>query len=314
MRRCRLFGLVLGIFCSLGSGQAQSGQGEPPTDPFSFRVPVNEISLRFHASDRDGKPLTQLSQADIKLSDNNQDQHQILTLEALRDLPIRVGFLFDVSASVLRDLDFNQSAIQLYASRLLRKDVDQAFVMQFDTETLLVQNWTTSATAIASGASAIGPRPNRYQPLTAIFDSLYTTCRDFWSKQPDSTGNFILLFTDGEDDASHAYLKEAVDMCQRRRVSIYVFDSRRSFKRSDGYNAMTDLAQQTGGRVFIHPRGEVVWRDLQTMEAEQRNQYLLVYKPSALKVDDSFHRIALQCVIPGTRVTTRSGYYAFARP
>jgi len=150
-------------------------------------------------------------------------------LQSLEDLPIRAGFLFDISASMLEETEFNRSVIQMYASRLIRKGVDQAFVMQFDTQTLLAQDWTDEDSAIAVGSAAIGPRYNRQDPLTAIFDSLYTTCRDRWgAKQAESTGNFILLFSDGEDDASHAYLSEAVDMCQRRHIAIYVFEGGRT--------------------------------------------------------------------------------------
>jgi hypothetical protein len=50
------------------------------------------------------------------------------------------------------------------------------------------------------------------------------------------------------------------------------------------------------------------------MEEEQRNQYFLVYKPSELKTDESFHRIDLRCSVPGARIVSRFGYYAFARP
>ncbi len=258
--------------------------------------------------------MTQLTVADLELSDNGKAQKHIVTLQSLKDLPIRAGFVFDNSASVIKDMDFYQSVIQIYASRLLRKGIDQGFVMQFDTATLVTQNWTGLDSAIAAGAAAVGPRPDRYAPLTAIFDSLYTTCRDQWTPQSESTGNFILLFTDGEDDASHAYLSEAVDMCQRKHVAIYVIDRSRSSRRSDGYKTLNDLARQTGGRVFIHPREADLWPDLEMMEAEQRNQYLLVYKPSELKADGSFHGIRLQSSVPGAHIATRSGYYAFARP
>jgi Ca-activated chloride channel homolog len=313
MRHRAIFGLLVSIFFPVGL--AQSGPMEPSTaPPYTFHIPADEIALRFHASDRSGKPLTQLTVRDLALSDNGKAQSQIVTLQALQDLPIRAGFLFDISASVIKDIDFDRAIIQIYASRLLRRGVDQAFVMQFDTDTLLTQNWTGLDSEVASGAAGIGQRPNRYDPLTAIFDSLYTTCRDQWAKQEDSTGNFILLFTDGEDNASHAYLSEAVDMCQRRHVAIYIFDSGRSSHASEGYKTLNDLASQTGGRVFIHPRSGDVWHDLQTMEAEQRYQYFLGYKPSQLTADGAFHRIRLQCSVPGARIATRSGYYAFARP
>jgi hypothetical protein len=57
-----------------------------------------------------------------------------------------------------------------------------------------------------------------------------------------------------------------------------------------------------------------VWKYLQTIESEQRYQYRLVYKPSAFIADGSFHRIRLQSLVPGARIATRSGYYAFPRP
>ena len=313
--RCRsILVLLAGILFSFGSCLAQAVQTNPPAAPYTFHIPADEISLRFHASDGNGKPMTQLTVADLELADNGRAQKHIVTLQSLGDLPIRAGFLFDISASVIKDMDFYQSVIQIYASRLLRKGVDQAFVMQFDTATLVTQDWTALDTAIAAGATGVGPRPDRYAPLTAIFDSLYTTCRDQWTPQAEPTGNFILLFTDGEDDASHAYLSEAADMCQRKHVAIYVIDRSRSSRRSDGFKTLNDLARQTGGRVFIHPREADLWPDLQMMEAEQRNQYLLVYKPSELKADGSFHEIRLHSSVPGAHIAARSGYYAFARP
>ncbi len=312
IRQRAAFGGLIGTVFLFTSCFAQSVQTH--AQPYTFRVPVDEISLRFHASDQSGKPLTQLTIGDLQLSDNGKVQTNIMTLQALHDLPIRAGFLFDISDSVLKEVEFDRSIIETYASQLLRKGVDQAFVMQFDTETLLTQSWTDLDPAIAAGSAAVGPRPNRYAPLTAIFDSLYTTCRDQWINQSESTGNFILLFTDGEDNASHAYLREAVDMCQRGHVAIYIFDSSRSFHSSEGYKTMTDLAHQTGGRLFIHPRREEIRNDLKMMEAEQRNQYFLVYKPSGLTPDGSFHRIALRCQVPRARIASRSGYYAFAHP
>ena len=294
---------------------AQPAQAQPaPTAPYSLRIPVDEISLMFHASDPNGQPLTQLTAHDLDLRDNGKRQSNILMLQSLQDLPIRAGFLFDISASMLESIDFNRFVIGMYVSRLIRKGVDQAFVMQFDTHTLLTQDWTDKDSDIAVGSAAIGPQPNRRDPLTAIFDSLYTTCRDRWgAMQAEATGNFILLFSDGEDDASHAYLSEAVDMCQRRHIAIYVFEGGHASAFSDARGTLRALAQQTGGRVFIHPGANEVWKDLQTIESEQRYQYRLVYKPSAFTADGSFHRLRLQSLVPGARIVTRSGYYAFPR-
>lgn len=294
--------------------EAATAQSTSPS-PYTFRIPVNEISLTFHAADAHGKPLPHLTRSDLRLTDNRKPQTAIVLLQEYDDLPIRAGFLFDTSASMLGALGFNRAIIRAYASLLLRKGYDRAFVEQFDTETFLRQNWTDSDAAIAAGAARVGLNPDRLDPLTAIFDSLYTTCRDRWKPDPaHATGNFILLFSDGEDDASHAYLREAVDMCQRTRTAIYAMITRRPSQFSGGYRTLQDLTEQTGGRLFVHPHGAQILQDLQEIEAEQRNQYRLVYKPSNFRADSSFHRIRLQSTIPGARIVTRSGYYAFPRP
>lgn len=286
----------------------------PQAAPYTFRIPVDEISLTFHASDPSGSPLTQLTRNDLSLSDNGKPQDHIVLLEALQNLPIRAGFLFDTSASMLGDIDFNRSIIRMYASQLLRKGYDRAFVMQFDTETQTRQTWTDDETAIAAGAAAVGISQDRLDPLTAIFDSLYTTCRDQWKPDPDvPTGNFILLFTDGDDDASHVYLSEAVDMCQRTRTAIYAFVNSRKWRRSVAQLTLKNLVDQTGGRLFFNPHGNQILADLQIIEAEQRNQYRLVYKPTNFQADGSFHRLRLQCSVKGAHIAVRSGYYAFAR-
>lgn len=56
------------------------------------------------------------------------------------------------------------------------------------------------------------------------FDSIYRACfNQFRSLDGTDSGNFILLFSDGEDNASHTSLDEAVEMCQRTNTAIYIF-------------------------------------------------------------------------------------------
>jgi hypothetical protein len=120
--RCRPILLsLIGILFSIKSCVAQAVQTAPSAAPYTFHIPADEISLRFHASDGNGKPMTQLTVADLELTDNRKVQKHIVTLQSLGDLPIRAGFVFDISASVIKDMDFYQSVIQIYASRLLRR-------------------------------------------------------------------------------------------------------------------------------------------------------------------------------------------------
>jgi len=300
------------LYVAMGIAQAPpAGQDNPGS--YTLRVPVNEISLTFHAFDSHGAPLIQLQKSDLRLSDDGKPQNQIVMLESFADLPIRAGFLFDASASMMDDLGMNRSIIRLYASRLLRKGIDRAFVMQFAADTLMTQGWTDDDALIAAGAAKVGMRKDRL-PITSIFDSLYTACRDQWSAdQGEPTGNFILLFSDGMDDDSHVYLSEAVDMCQRTRTAIYAIANNPKTPFSAGQRTLEELTSKTGGRTFYQPVGEQIWEDLKLIEAEQRNQYRLDYRPEEFKANGEFHRIKLGCTVKGAKIVARSGYYAFSR-
>jgi hypothetical protein len=222
--------LLSGFFLPLAASPQtpQTARSATPQAPYTLHIPVNEISLTFHAAEANGKPLTRLTTRDLTLSDNGKAQNHIVLLQSFEDLPIRAGFLFDISNSMLGEVEFNRSIIRTYASRLLRKGYDRAFVELFDTEPLITQGWTDDDTLIAIGAAKVQGRED-HLPATAFFDTLYATCRDQWKPNADTaTGNFILIFTDGMDDASHAYLREAVDMCQRTRTAIYAVVNHRN--------------------------------------------------------------------------------------
>jgi VWFA-related protein len=284
--------------------------------PFVLRVPVDEVSITFHVSDPRGVSVNGLNHDEFRLFDDGKLQQSILEFNEYRNLPIRAGFLIDTSGSMLDDLDREQSIANLYATRLLRKGIDQAFVMGFSTGVDVTQNWTDNPAEIAAGLQDIPTTmTSRHGSGTAIFDSLYRTCRDRWTTDRVVTsGNFILLFTDGIDDASHARLNDVIDMCQRTRTAIYVFTNQWNLRgKSAGQKALRDLTAQSGGRLFLNPSANQIERDVSIMDSDQRSQYRLVYKPSNFHPNGAFHSIRLHCSRRNASILTRSGYYSAQR-
>jgi hypothetical protein len=103
------------------------------------------------------------------------------------------------------DLDRNGSIANLYAAHLLKKGTDRAFVIGFDTETSVTQDWADRPEAIAQGIQSVSKHQGSGNVRTAIFDSLYKTCRDRWNIDREGvTGNFILLFQKRKDDEREA--------------------------------------------------------------------------------------------------------------
>ena len=88
---------------------------------------------------------------------------------------------------------------------------------------------------------------------TAIVDTIFRACfYGFGRVDPTATGNFILLFSDGEDNASHTTLEEALGACQRSNTVIYAFRvPSASGDYSTGARLLADLTSKSGGRVFL---------------------------------------------------------------
>jgi VWFA-related protein len=308
-----LLGLVLLVPIAPVRGGGSQTSVRPPVEdrPYTLTVPVDEVSLTFHASDFQGLPIEDLTLSDLRLMDNGTRQLRILSFEPHQNLPIRAGILFDTSRSMLGYLKKNQEITNLYTAHLLRKETDRAFVMRFDFEAQVMQNWTNDAGAIAARLRTIAADHASRLGGTAIFDAIYTACRDQWNGDRDMvTGNFLLLFSDGLDNFSHARMRDVIDACQQARTTIYVFSNEPKSRFSQGQKTLGELVKESGGRIFFDLEGDEIWNDLRIIESDQRSQYRLVYKPSRLKLDGSFHQIKLDSPNRGGMITTRSGYYA----
>jgi Ca-activated chloride channel homolog len=300
---------------SFGEEQAKVA-GAQGAAPYSLSVAVDEVILTFHVADAHGLPVNDLKLEELRLLDNEKAPDRVLDFQLLRDFPIRAGILVDTSESMRGHLAEDRAISIEYAQRLLRRESDQAFVMGFGRLTRILQPWTGDANALSAGIREVRPSGEEGGKGTAIFDTVYRACRyQFGGVDHAASGNFILLFSDGEDNASSMGLKDAVDMCQRTNTAVYAFRAESgSSVGSTGPGTLAELALQTGGRVFREKETEAgIYDDLRSIEGDMRNQYRLVYKPVEMKHDGSFHRIVLVAPQRVDKVAVRSGYYAPVR-
>ena len=280
---------------------------------YRLPLPVNEVVLTFHALDLHGLPVNDLKPGDVQVFDNEEPARRIVEFNSLQNRPIRAGILIDTSESMQQVLSTDKVLAGRFVQRFFRQKTDQAFVMDFGYSSEFAQLLTNNAAALLQKVGSV--QAGRMNPLggTAIFDTIFRACLyGFGETDPAATSNVILLFSDGEDNASHTSVEEALGACQRSNIAIYAFRSPPPERRSSlGSEVLTELALKSGGRVFkAIDTEDTIWQDLRVIESESRNQYRLVYDPASLKHDGSFHRIAL---LPPDRVSSisvRSGYFA----
>jgi len=308
-----LLGVTLSAvtFLSLASSQTAKSSASS-ADPYTLNVAVDEVSLTFHAADFHGIPIDDLKLTDLRILDNGKRPRQIVSFEVHQNLPVRFGILVDTSRSMLGYLRRNQAIANEYVTQLLHKQTDRAFVLRFDSESKILQDWTGDSDALAASLHNVASDRASRLGGTALFDSIYKTCRDQFGTANPIAGNFILLFTDGIDNASHARLDDDIDICQKANTAIYVFSTEpKSIFPSDEQKTLDKLTTQTGGVIFFDQSREPIWNDLRNIDANLRSQYRLVYKPQHFKRDGSFHHIKLDSPTRGGIITARSGYYAF---
>ena len=282
------------------------------TPEYRLNVSVNEVSLTFHAADARGLSINDLRLDDLTVLDNGRPASKILAFESLENLPIRAGILMDTSASMERNLPDDRAISIQYAQHVLRQSTDQAFVMDFGYSSNIRKAWTSNPAALSAAISSV--TAGRQNPLggTALFDSIFRACfNEFGKADHSARGNFILLFSDGEDNASHTSLQEVVNVCQSANTAIYAFHAEPATGYSPGPKTLMELASQTGGRVFFDddPQAKII-ANLHIIEDDLRNQYRLVYRPAELKHDGAFHHIELRAPARVDSIRSRSGYYA----
>lgn len=279
----------------------------------TLRISADEVSLTFHASDTHGLPVNDLKADEIRIYDDGKPAARVLAFYSMMNAPIRAALLLDTSESMFRDLAVNRAIAAEAAHQILHTGGDGAVVVEVGYTSILRQDWTSDSGLLANAVGAISPGGANPLPGTALFDAVYRTCfYSFGRIDHAASGNVILLFSDGEDNASHVTLAQAVDACQRANTAVYAFRPPVApGQYSTGPRNLNQLAEQTGGRVFRSdgPREEIA-DDLHTVDADLRNQYQLVYKPMELKHDGAFHAIELLGPDRVARIHVRTGYYA----
>jgi Ca-activated chloride channel homolog len=304
--------LLLALVCTRYIA-AQSSSGAPQ-DPvrYGFKVSVDEVDLTFHAAGMHGQPVNDLKLDELRIFDNEKPPGKILAFYSSLDEPVRAGILMDTSESMVEHVLRSRAIALKYAEQFVRPHTDKAFVMDFGYVSKITQTWTGDPVELIAGMRNV--IPGRENPLggTALFDTLLSACLyEFGRLDPATGGNFILLFSDGEDNASHSSLNDVVDTCQRSNTAIYAFHPEPTSMSSTGLRTLMDLTSETGGRLFHEDEPDAgIDEDLRIIEADLRNQYHLVYKPAELKRDGSFHRIAIIGPDRVNSITVRSGYYA----
>jgi len=298
----------------------------------TLKLSVNLVDLFFTVKDKEGNLVPHLTQNDCTISEDKVPQ-KLKSFVAETHLPLTLGILLDTSGSQQRVLPLEQDAGSQFLDRVI-KSKDEAFLLSFDVNVDLLQDYTNSPrllaramskaeinTAGGNGAGGMpgaggGTIPTIGDPKgTLLYDAVYLASREKMNQEAGRKA--MILLTDGDDQGSRVKINEAIAAAQKANVIIYtILIADRGFYGGFsmgyyGYSAMKKMTEETGGRLIdVGNNGKKLEAAFQQIEDELRTQYVTTYEPSNTKQDGSFRRISVECRGDGMKVQVRKGYYA----
>ena len=281
-------------------------QPEPPQATETLQLFSREVDLFFAVTDKHGSFVNGLQQQNFGLLDDGRPPERIIRFVQQTNLPLRVGIMIDTSSSIRQRFAYEQQAAIDFLLQVMHP-VDRAFVEGFDVQIDIEQDYTNRVDLLDSGISRLRPGGG-----TALYDSLYKTCRDqmLTLQQTADVRKAMVLVSDGDDDYSRATEDDAIKMCQRAETIVYTISTNTGPSRDKGDDVLLRISDATGGRAFFPTRMEDVSEGFLNIEAELRSQYSLVYVPANFRQDGSFRTIYLHSLDPRYLVRAKKGYFA----
>jgi VWFA-related protein len=223
------------------------GQQEP-----KIAVNVKTVNVIATVRDKHGKIVADLNQDAFALSEDGRPQ-TINYFAKESDLPLRLGLLVDTSLSQRRVLDQERSASYSFLDKLLREKKDLAFVVNFDFDVTLLQDFTDSRPKLQAalqsldtpqlssrggggggqsggsgggdpgggGGTGGGGRGGRGRRGggTLLYDAVFLASDELMSKQQGRKA--LIILSDGVDHGSKETLAEAIETAQRADTIVY---------------------------------------------------------------------------------------------
>jgi VWFA-related protein len=284
------------------------------SDSWTVHKRVDEVSVFFTVTDRH-RFVHDLMPGDIQVTDDRKPVTKISDFRRQSDLPLRLGLLVDTSGSVNPRFRFEQQASVQFLRKVLRRRLDQVFVLGFSGHVTLSQDFSDDLESLAAGVAAL-----RNGGGTALFDAILSASGKL-SAAPDGgpMARVLIVLSDGDDNASRITLNQALDTLQIHDITVYTINTKTAslYARDSGSTARGDavlkrLAEQSGGRFFSEMDAAGVALAFSTIEEEMRNRYALFYEPADIRDDGRFRRIQIAAGRSGRgfQVHARKGYYS----
>lgn len=262
---------------------------------YTEHVDVNVVQVTVTVSDSRGKFVRGIPQSSFHVSEDGRPQ--AISHFTSEDVPLELVAAVDISGSMAPAMPKLKKAVKEFLGDVPTED--QVTLLGFNDNIFTL---TRKATDPADRAKAV----DRLAPWgsTALYDVLLRGV-EMLGRQTGRKA--LVVFTDGEDQGSHATIGDVERRLQSSDVTLYMIGQGRGVTMEPLRKIMERLATPTGGRAMFTDSIDELHDAFTELLDELSNQYLLGYAPSNTKRDDRWRRIKVD--VDGQRdVRARQGY------
>jgi Ca-activated chloride channel family protein len=275
-----------------------------------------QISLNLQ--NKENQFVDNLRTEDVTITEDNLPR-EIVRLATVVGEPLSVVILIDNSVTQEYTLENSMLGAQKLVEWNLKNKLDRAALISFSLEATVEEDLTNDWKKLLGAISRItvdrppdyltgGVRTGRTPPIrarrqgsSAMWDAVWAST-DGILKTVTNSRRVIVLFTGGEDWTSSTRMSETIQYAAANDVSIFSIDmTPKGGFYIVGRSALTELAEETGGRSFDLKKVQNFPEVLQKIDRQARSHYLLTYCAANQKSADSPQKIKIEIKNPALR-------------
>jgi VWFA-related protein len=271
------------------------------TKPLGYTetVDVDVVQVTVTVSDGRGRFIRGLPQSAFKVYEDNR--LQTISHFASENVPLELVVAVDISGSMTPAMPKLKKAVKEFLAAVPASD--QVTLLGFNDNIFALTRKTTDPAERVKAVDRLAPWGS-----TALYDVILRGT-DMLGRQTGRKA--LVVFTDGEDQGSHAAIADVERRLQASDVTLYMIGQGRGVTMEPLKKIMNRLAAPTGGRALFTDSIDALHDAFGDLLDELSNQYLLGYAPANAAHDDTWRRIRVD--VDGHHdVRARQGYRAAA--
>jgi VWFA-related protein len=241
----------------------------------AVKKPASEVILPVIVRDKHGNLVPNLTAADFTLTEDGRPQN-IKSFSTQSVLPFQLGILIDTSHTVEPAITSERAAAEKFVAQILPTDPpkdpkqgDQAFLIHFDNEVELLEDFTGSREKLDRELEQLGPTSAEHNNSqgpetndggsgragsggdrashggTQVYDAIYLAADDLM--KPKNGRKALIVFSDGVDRSSKETQSDAIDAAEHSNTIIYTIYFRGGDERESGLPGMGRHGGMGGG-------------------------------------------------------------------